>query len=232
MTNREFVSGVMNDGKLLSKDTHIPRRHILAKGRSIADTYMAQRLDSMGLTFEYDLISVIDCFELEPVDYISCGIVDLKSCRKIMKSVKKLPETVNGRIGLGILSVTSLDGLYEFKQTSSRSFKNKSNIKYTRDKESFFIVQDGYLILPNSEVEFVRIELIAINSSEVEDCGCEENKNKDGCKTVWDDKFICPANIFTMVRDKTIQELAGTYLQIRADENPDTDENTRSSTIA
>ncbi len=231
MTNREFVSSVMNDAKLLSKDTHIPRRHILAKGRSIADTYIAQRLDNMDLTFEYDIISVIDCFELEPVDYIKCGIVDLKSCRKIMKSINKLPETINGRIGMGIFSVTSLDGQYEFKQTSSKSFKNKSNIKYTRDKESFFIVQDGYLILPNSEVEYVRIELLAIDDDKVEDCGCDK-KDKDNCKTIWDNKFVCPSNIFTMVRDKTMQELMSTYLQVRADENPDLDENTRSSTIA
>lgn len=235
MTNGEFVSGIMNDGKLLSKDTKIPRRHILAKGRSIADTYIAQRLDSLDITFEYDIISIIDCLELERVEGIKCGVVDLRLCKNVMKSKNKLPKTINGRVGAGVLTVTSLDGDYEFSQVSSKTFRNKMKSKYVRDRQSYYVLEDGYLILPNSEVEYIRVELLALSEDEVEDCGCNGDsgkKSEDNCRTVWDEKFICPDNIFTMVRDKTMQEIASIYLQIRADENPDLDENTRSNTIA
>lgn len=226
MTNGEFVSGIMNDARLLSKDTYISRRHILAKGRSIADTYIAQRIDSHDLTFEYDLVSVIDCFEMKSSDYISCEMIDLKLCKSIMKSKNKLPKTINGRIGVGVLSVTSIDGEYEFKQISSRGFKDKLNNKYVRDKSGFYIIQDGYLILPNSSIEVVRVELLALDESEIEDCGCGETKGSD-CKTVWEQKFICPANIFSMVRDKTAQEIATLYLGISPDENPNMNENVK-----
>lgn len=230
MTNGEFVSSILNDGKLLNKDTMLSRRHILAKGRGIADTYIAQRLDSMDISQQYDIVSPIECFEMIPIEGIKCGVVDLISCKTVMKSKKKLPKLVNGRLGAAILLVTSLDGEYEFKQTSSKSFKNKKKSKYTRDKEAYYIVQDDYLILPNSEVEYVRLEIITLYKEDVEDCDC--NEKKDGCKTAWDSEFVCPSNIFTMVRDKTVQEVASLTLQIRADENPDLDENTRSSAIA
>ena len=230
MTNGEFVSSILNDGKLLNKDTMLSRRYILAKGRGIADTYIAQRLDSMDISQQYDIVSSIECFELVPVEGIKCGVVDLVSCKRIMKSKKKLPKLVNGRLGVAILSVTSLDGEYIFKQTSSKGFANKLKSKYTRDTEAYYIVQDNHLILPNSEVEYVRIELITLHKEDVEDCDCDGNK--DECKTAWESEFVCPSNIFTMVRDKTIQEVASLTLQVRADENPDLDENTRSSTIA
>jgi len=230
MTNGEFVSSILNDGKLLNKDVMLSRRHILAKGRGIADTYIAQRLDSMDISQQYDIVSTIECFEMVPVEGIKCGVVDLISCNKVMKSKKKLPKIVNGRLGVAILSVTSLDGEYTFKQTSPKGFSNKKKSKYTRDKEAYYIVQDNYLILPNSEVEYVRVELITLNKEDVEECDC--NGKEDECKTAWESEFICPSNIFTMVRDKTVQEVVSLTLQIRADENPDLDENTRSSTIA
>lgn len=230
MTNGEFVSSVLNDGKLLNKDTMLSRRHILAKGRGIADTYIAQRLDSMDISQQYDIISVIECFEMVPVEGIKCGVVDLVSCKTVMKSKKKLPKLINGRLGVAIVSVTSLDGEYVFKQTSAKGFLNKRKSKYTRDTGAYYILQDNYLILPNSEVEYVRVELISLYKEDVEECDCDEKK--DGCKTVWDAEFTCPQNIFTMVRDKTIQEVASLTLQVRPDENPDLDENTRSSTIS
>lgn len=228
MTNGEFVSGILNEGKFLNKDTMISRRYVLAKARGIVETYVAQRLDSMDISQQYDIVSTINCFELEFVEGIKCGVVDLVSCDSVMKSKKKLPKILNGRIGSAIVSVTSLDGKYSFKQTSPARFLNKLKSKYTRDKEAYYLIQDGYLILPNSEVEYVKIEYITLHTEDVEDCECDSDS---GCKTVWDSKFICPDNIFTMVRDKTMQEIASIILQVRADENPDLDENTRSSTI-
>lgn len=230
MTKREFVSSVLTDAKLNSKDVHIPRRHILNKGISVAETYMAQRLDKGDLTFESDIVSRIDCFELAPVEGIKCGIVDLKTCNRVMKSVNKLPKPLKGRIGAGIISITSLDGEYEFKPTTSRQFKNKLKNKYVRDKESYYIVEDDFIILPNSEVEYVSIEYVTLTPEETAGCDCNNDGNEEeDCKTIWDTPFICPQNIYTLVRDKVIQEIASVYLQVRADENPDLDENTRTT---
>jgi len=230
MTNGEFVSGILNDAKALNKDTYIPRRHILEKARSVVETYVAQRLDSFDLTFQYDVVTTVACFELESVDYIKCGMVELKNCPSVMKSKKCLPKTINGRISSGVLRITSMDGNYEFRLISPNRYSAKKNNKYVRDLEKFAIIKDGHLILPNSEVETVTLELLTFDRSEAEDCDC--NSDKKNCKTLWDEDFVCPSNIFVMVRDKTMGDIASTYLQIRKDENPNLDENIRSQTVA
>lgn len=230
MTNGEFVSGILNDAKLLNKDTYIPRRHVLDKARSIVRTYVAQRLDSFDLSNEFDIVTTVPCVELESVDYVKCGSVDLAHCRSIMRTKSKLPDTINGRITFGVLRVTAIDGEYEFKIVSPQKFRGKMQNRYVRDKERYALIQDGYLVLPNSEVEAVSMELISFDDDAAEDCGCGNSGKKKKCKKLWDKKFICPSNIFTMVRDKTMQEISSTYLQIRKDENPNMDENIRTQT--
>lgn len=231
MTNGEFVSLFINDTKTLTKDTHISRRFILEKGRSIVSTYLAQRLDSMDISLQYDIVSTIECIEMEPVEGIKCGVVDLVSCNNIMKSKNKLPKILNGRMGVAVISVTNLDGSYVFKPTSTLAFKNKLKNKYTRDKEAYFIIQDGYLLLPNSEVEYVRAEVITLYKEDVKDCDCNETENDGECNTVWDDVFVCPENILTMVIDKVRQELAQVNIQVQQDENPNLDANQRGNAI-
>lgn len=230
MTNREFVSGVLNQLKLLNKDTYIPRRAILSLARSTVTTYVAQRLDSFDITSQFDIITTVDCFEMESVDYVKCGNIELKNCRSIMRSKEKLPETINGRVTSGVLMVTSVDGEYDFKVISFTRFKNKLKNKYVRDKEKYALIQDGYLVLPNSEVETVSLQLLTFESDANEDCGCGNDKKKNGCKKIWDKKFVCPSNILELVRDKVMQGML-VYLQSRKDENPNLDENIKSQVV-
>jgi len=229
MTNREFVSEIESDLKSLNKDMFIPRRYILKKAMRIAETYMAQRLDSNDLYNDISIITEMPCVEMESFSGISCGIVELRGCSNVMKSKCELPKILGGRLTYGIFSVFNLDNSYEFKPTTTALFQQKMKNKYVRDKEKFYIIKDKYIYLPNSEVSYIKIEAVVLDKKNIEDCFCDKKdkeKNKK-CSTLWDNDFVCPKNILSMVKDKAVQEIVSTRFQIKEDENPNLDENIR-----
>lgn len=226
MTNREFVGQILSDFKSVSKDTYIPRRYILREARTIVTTYMAQRLDNNTLYNAYDIIQTIDCLKLKKEDVIKCGVVEFNNCNSLMKSEKELKGILTGRVGVSIFSVSSIDDGYEFRYVTPKGFKNKKRNKYIRDLEKYYTVKNGYLYLLNSEVEAVRVELISLEESSIEDCDC--NKEGKSCKTIWEDAFVCPDNILSLVKEGVLKSIASFRMRISKDENPDLDENTKS----
>ena len=229
MLKGEMVSSVLNDNKLLTKDTHISRRFVLGIAESKAKQLLSQRVDEFKLQNSYDLITSIPCFEMERVDFIDCGIVELRQCKNIMKSVHKLPETVTGRSATAIFYVASLDGSVEYKLTTTKDFSLLSKRKYIKNKSNFYLVKDGYIYLPDSTNEVITIDLIAMSEKEVRGCGCSEKE--EDCSSLWDEKFICTDLLLETVRQQTVQEIAGVYGRIQKDENPNLDENQRTATV-
>lgn len=233
MTNGDFVSGIINELDLLSKDTWISRRAVLQVGKSKAKTLLAQRVDEFKLRNAFDLISVVPCFEMEEVDRITCAGLDITNCNTVMKSVKKLPETIYGRTGIAIFSINSIDDSTEYKQSTAEAISNRKKLKYKKPGNNhFYFIDDGYLYI-TEYVEAVKIRMIAINEEEVEDCGCdsEDTDKKSECKSLWDMKFPATDILIENIRAMTLQELLSTVVSIPKDENPNMDENQKSATV-
>ena len=232
MKNGEFVSGIINELELLSKDTWVSRRSVLNIGKSKAKMLLAQRVDEFKLRNSFDLISVIPCFEMEEVDRIICAGLDITNCEVVMKSVKKIPETIYGRTGMAIFSINSLDDRVEFKPSTAEAISNRKKLKYKKPgNDHFYFIDDGYLYI-TEHIEAVKIRMIAINEEELEDCGCEDDKDKKSeCKSLWDMKFPITDLLLENVRAMTLQELMSTIVQIPKDENPNMDENQKSATV-
>lgn len=226
MTKGEFVSIIQADLRFQSKDTYVSKRHILKIGESYAKTYLAQRLDESKLEAEYSLITTLPCFEMESVDYISCGFVNLKECRNIMKSKNKLPKTVKGSTGYAIFYVSTIDDSVEYEQTTRSRFVDKLKTKYIRNKRNFFFVEDDYLFLPNDTTEIIKIQMLSLDEEAVEEVcsGCNGGSNEAKCRSLWDEQFICPDKLLTGVRTATLQELT-TMVQIPKDEKPNLNAN-------
>ena len=229
MKNKEFVSRTVNGIKALTKDNHISKRYILNIGKAKAKFLMSQKLDELSLFKEDSIISTIKCFRLKPDNLISCDIVEFKRCKSLMKSTKKLPETIFGKTGAGIVSVTNIDGTAEYTYATPNAIINKAKRQYgNKVNQKFYYIRDGYLYLPNAETELVNITIFALDTSEVEDVSecstCEE------CNSKWDNEFVCPDRFIDLVLRETVQEIASIYRTSIADENPNLDENIKSQT--
>lgn len=231
MTKGEFVSTIQSDLRFQSKDTLVSRRHILSVGESYAKTFLAQRLDESKLEAEYSLITTLPCFEMEEVDYIKCGFVNLKECRNIMKSKNKLPETIKGSTGYAIFYVTTIDDSIEYEPTTRGRFVDRLKTKYIRNNRNFYFIEDDHLYLPNDTTEVVKVQMLALDEEAIEEaCSeCNENINTENsakCISLWDEKFMCPDKLLMGVRTATLQELS-TMAQIPKDENPNLNSNVK-----
>ncbi len=223
-TNAEFVSRVVNNLKGLTKDGRLNRRHILAIGQDKARFLMSQKLDELSMFREEGLITQISCFELEEVPFIECDIVEFKNCKSIMKSKKPLPAGLFGKIGSGIILVTSIDDSSVYEATTQRLFNAIGNFKYKKKKSNFYLIKNNYLYIPDSEIEAVNITMFIIEKYKaVEASSCCETDEK--CKSFWNFEFVCTDRFLDLVVRDTLTEMANIYRTSIEDTNPNLDAN-------
>jgi len=228
-TNAEFVSRVVNDLKGLTKDGRINRRHVLAIGQDKARFLMSQKLDELTLFREEGLVTQINCFEMEEVPFIECDVVEFKNCKSIMKSKKPLPPGLFGKIGAGIIMVSSIDDSVIYEGTTPRLYKANSNFKYKRKDYHTYLVKNGHLYLPDSEVEAVNLTMFVIEKyKSVEASSCCETDEK--CKSFWSFEFVCPDRFLDLVVRDTLTEMANIYRTSVEDSNPNLDVNQKGKT--
>ena len=229
ITNKEFVSRVVNNLKALTKDDHISRRFILHTGKVKATFLMSQKLDEMTLFREDGILSVIKCFSLENIKSINCCAVEFRYCRSVMQSKEKLPKGIFGKNGSGIVMVSTIDDSKRFDYISPRGYIDLKKRKYVKNANNYYTIVDGRLILPDSEVEKVNVTLFALDKWEVDalsQCCSDETE----CKSRWDYEFVCPDRFLDLVAKDTLQEIASIYRTSVIDENPNMDENQKTQT--
>jgi len=220
MTTKDLVSRIQTLLKGTSKDGRISRRLILKTAESKAKFLIAQKLNDRSLYREQNLYQTISCIELIEQDIIKCPIVEFKSCRNLKRSKLKLPELIHSKHGNSLKEVISVDGQYSFEPITPTQYRlNKK--RTIKTKTDYFYVQDGYLYLPDSDVEMVDLVILTTDLYELEQCSsCSENK----CKSAWEFEFICPDKLLEVVIQETIKELS-LNKQIREDVNPNLNEN-------
>lgn len=229
MTNEQLVSRIVNDIRALNKDEHISRRYILQIAKDKAKFLLAQKLRDRSLFREEDLYTHIDCFALESDDIVKCDIVEFKRCKSLMKSKKKLPDLLFSRFGDSIANVTTVDGMIEFLPTTPTQYRLNLQRKFAKYvTKNYYFVKDGYLYLPDSEVEGVNVVLLTVDNDEAD--SLSDCKECDSCKSIWEYDFVCSDKLTEAVIADTIQEVLSTYKQIVPDENPNMDETQRGKT--
>ena len=225
MTNGEFVSRVLNGLRALNKDEHISKRYILRIGQNKSKFYISQKLLDKSLFRETNLFKSIECFRLDELETIKCGIHEFMRCESLMKSRKKIPGLVFNRLGSSIVTLTSLNGDFIYLPTTLKGYKNSQERRTVKQlKLKYYYIQDGYIYLPNSEVEYLTITYIPFDETDVEgvsECNGEET---NGCKSVWDFQFMVPDKLSEQVVTETIQEVS-MIRQIADDQLPNMDSN-------
>lgn len=221
-TKKQVVDRIKTKLRQLSKDRWMSNRFVLKILEEKTRNLLSQKLRDRSLYREANIYSAIDCFEFEKVESFSCDIVEFKTCQKIMKSKKKLPELIYSRFGDSIRIVSNIDQTERLVKTTPPDYQRSRKRKFNNNPPMFY-ERGGYLYLLNTEMEVGFIELLTLDTETAEriDCNCEESN----CKGSLDYSFIGSDKLKEVVIQQTIQELVQTYVQIQPDENPDNNEN-------
>ena len=216
MTYGELVSGVINTFNSVKKDMRIPKRLILHEFKNNAQNLLSQKLRDRSLFREEDLFQWINCVELKSDDIVKCPIIEFRSCRQLMKSKKKLPKMINSKFGASILMVTTIDGEQILKVKSITEYKiAKKGRYYDKFKGKYAYIADGYLYIPDSEIEAVNILLLSLD----EDCEeASECSDVTGCTSIWDREVKISTKILGPAMQMTIQKISMRF-NIPTDEN-------------
>lgn len=216
MKNLEITSRVINTLKALSKDMRLSRRYVLKTLQNKASFLISQKLNDKSLYRESNLFTTLDCFELKKQDVYKCSILEFRSCKKLMKSKKKLPSLIFSKYGSSILEVTSIDGERVFKPITASQYRINKKRNTGGIEQDFYYIKNGDIYLPDSDVEAVSVVLITLDLYEKEQCSeCSDDK----CKSVWEHEFIVPDKLLEVVVSETLKELS-LNRQIQEDQNP------------
>ena len=132
ITYNEIVSRIQNNLNTLDKDMLIPRRFILSIFKSKAEFLMAQKFYDKSLFRETNLYKWINCIDMEEIDSVCCGKIQLQTCNIVMRSKKKLPKLIWTRYGSTVLMVTNIDGSKEYQVVSHSYYQSLKNKKASR----------------------------------------------------------------------------------------------------
>lgn len=222
MNKKQVVDRVRTKLRQLSKDRWMSSRFILNILEEKTRFLLSQKLLDRTLYREANLYSQINCFEFDKVDRINCDIIEFRTCQKIMKSKKRLPELIYSRFGDSIRIVSNLDQTERLDKTTPTDYMRSKKRKFNFNPPMFY-ERDGYLYLLNTQIEAAFIELLTLDTKTAEeiDCECE----KDECKSALEYPFIGSDKLKEVVIQQTVQDIAQTYLQIQPDEKPDNNEN-------
>lgn len=221
-TKGKIADRILTTLRQTHKDREMSRRYVLYVAEEKMKFLLTQKLRDRSLYRESNIYTQINCVEFEKIDVVKCDIIEFRTCNSVMRSRKKLPEVIYSRYGDSIRMVSNLDHSITIDKTTPNDLVRNRNRK-GYNKKPFYYITDGYLYLVNTEMEVGYIELLTQDTKTAEDldCGCTKNE----CKSSLDYPFIGSDKLVEVAIQQTLQELMGSYMQVRPDENPNGLEN-------
>jgi len=215
-TIRKWVSELANDVNAITPDARISKRYLFEKIKASADYYIKQiafiKLIRNNLNY-----STVPCFEMETVPAIECCSFDIPNSKTVQRSVNKVAETYGS-----IIRVFTLDN-DTYKIVSADSFKNILDDEYYNPNDRYAWIENKHLIIPNSDVETVKLSGYFINKKKAMESGCGST-DEYNCYSALDEPFDLPSEIKNIVMKDALQSIL-TKLQIPKDETPNSNLN-------
>ncbi len=147
MTNREFVSRISNQLRMITKDEYISDRFILRTGESIARKFMTQKIQRRSIDRDMSLYRPVNCIEFEPIDKVSCKYVEFRTCEELSRSTKKFSDLIYTRYGSSIKELYSIDGRHNFIESTLYQNRVDSERGGGALQSKFYILED-YIYIP------------------------------------------------------------------------------------
>jgi hypothetical protein len=222
-TNRQAISEVLNDLRVLNPDEYLSKQYIYSKLVGYTDFLVKRDSDNRRIFNHRYLFKPIECVNLEPVDISCCEDFELEIDLK--RTAFKLPSTLSTIFGpiLNVFPVIGFKG-YKFVETTSRAYQQILKRAYQDPSIIYYWYSDSYLYFPNSPVDSVKIEAPFNDFKSYNDI---VNKTND-CYSILDSDFICPDYLFEDVKKMAIAEIS-TLFQRPIDELNDLNTNIKSN---
>lgn len=226
MTNREAVSTVRASNRILSGDSVLNDRAILAVLRQTASSLIRRELNLRKLTTTDSIYTIINCLELLEVPISEC--CEYADECTIARTRTQIPRIEESNYLNAIQAVFSINQKIKLKEITPSRYINILNLP-KRINETYFWLQNNYLYITNPNVETVK--LIAWFAEEVpteilypqgcDSCKCKEVVNTELCKNPMDNEFKAPGYLHKPIIDMTTEYLLRTYFSTPSDNQTD-----------
>jgi hypothetical protein len=220
LTYRQIVSDIVDDVKAINLDDRLSYRFIKSKFSSELSYFLRLEAKSREFAKLQNLWKPINCVRLQEVDPQICAFADV--CATLSRSVDKIPEAFGTNYGL-LLKVLTADG----KQTiplvaNSSEYKDFVTRRWGGDKIACYL-EDGYLFIPNTLVDSVKILLVPVDPFKV-----DKANGAVGCKFALDREVPYPEYLVTLAKRQVLQELLGGTKRVVEDEKGNDNTNIKS----
>ena len=222
-TARSLVSSVRSLHKLLSTDSLITDRAILAEIK-VNTLLLIKRETNLRKLWSSDTIfTTIPCLELCEVPISEC--CDYVDECTIARTKYKLPRISEGNyqyVIQGVYSINAMGGRgNKIKEITVNRYINLLKLPIVK-KQEYFWISNGYLYINNPSLQAVRVaaffEEDIPNEIMYPECGCGSSVTDDEwCKNPLDKEFALPGYLEKQVLSLTSQTLLSTYFRVKSD---------------
>lgn len=227
-TARNLISTIRSSHKLLSTDSLLTDRGILAEIKIARNLLIKRELNLRKLWQTDSIFTTIPCLEMCEVPISECcEYVD--DCT-IARTKYKLPRISEGNyqyVIQGVYSINAMSGRgRKLKEISVNRYINLLKLPVIKNEEYFWI-SNGYLYVSNPMLQAVRFvaffEEDVSNDLMFPECGCgsPQYTTEEICKNPLDKEFPLPGYLEQQVLELTSRKLLSTYFNIKTDISQD-----------
>ena len=222
-TARNLVSTIRSSHKLLSTDSLLTDRGILAEIKVARNLLVKRELNLRKLWQTDGLFTTIPCLEMVEVPISECcNYVDECSIARTRFKLPRMSEGNYQYVIQGVYSINAMSGRgSKLKEISVNRYLNLLKLPVIR-KESYFWISNDYLYVTNPDVKSIR--LVAFFEEDVNndimfpECGCGTNYTDEQiCMNPLDKEFPLPGYLEQQVLELTSKKLLSTYFNIKTD---------------
>jgi hypothetical protein len=227
-TIREITSEVLTDINARNIDEYVSRRYIYSKLRDKAKTLIKQE-NLTRLYNQMSLFTTVPCVQMVTMPTVDCCSIDLPSVDSIQRSKLKLPELYETTFGKYLITVRDVLNTRTYIPITPQQYQSLILLDAQDKSLRYFWIENGYLFIPDSDVEIVVItglfpdpeEARALNSCDT------SSKKKSICESFLDRTFICPDYLISIVKDQTLEVILNGFKRVQPDNRPDSNTNQR-----
>lgn len=226
---RQTVSDIRSINKLLSSDALITDRFIYQEAWTTNLQFIKQQTNKRLLFQSSNIFTSVPCLQMTTVPIGEC--CDYTSECNVSKSVEQIPRIAEGVFGSLVQRVSSIDNLFNFRESTARRYANILQLGLPK-YNGYFWIYNNHLYTSNPDVQTVN--LIAFFEEKVpntllypSDCDCKPKPSlEDRCKNPLDEEFRCPGYLFDAVKTTVSQKLLRSYFNLAEDKTSDNRDDT------